>query len=444
MPLFARAVAFAAPVLLLLAQIACSAEGDVIASGDPSPGERASAGGVAASASGGSSLAGSSPAGGTAAALGGTGGVASPPAGGAAADEDAGAAGGGGETPMPATRLVHPGILNSAAELRTIQAHVSAKHEPWLSALTSLRTSSYASLTYQAEPFAVVECGSYNMPDIGCSEIVDDGMAAYAHALLWSLTGEQAHADLAVRVIDAWANTYQKNLQSNSRLVVAWATPWYANAAELLRYSNAGWSDAGVARFKQLLALWRPYVDQDEGPANNWMQSRIEAHMAIAVFLDDPNELKKAEARWSYWLPKYILDSGEGMETCRDLGHLGLGVRSLLYAAETAWQQGTDLFTPNQARLAKFIELHGSWMLGKAAVPSSICGGKVLARQGDAQGIAPPNGGGQMPLEILYLHLHDRLGQSLPNLREMLQQRRPLAPSHWVTKFETLTHGQPL
>jgi hypothetical protein len=49
-----------------------------------------------------------------------------------------------------------------------------------------------------------------------------------------------------------------------------------------------------------------------------------------------------------------------------------------------------------------------------------------------------------MPLEILYLHLHDRLGQGLPNLRQMLQVGRPLGPGHWVTKLETLSHGQPL
>jgi hypothetical protein len=379
-------------------------------------------------------------AGGMAAAPGGNGGASFPPGG-----ETSGAAGGNGRaTSGPTTRLSHPGILNSASELVAIKAHVLAREEPWASAFTSLQNSPYASLEYRAKPFAVVECGSYNMPNIGCSEMVDDGMAAYAHALLWSLTGEQVHADLSLQIIDAWAKTYQKNIQSNSPLVVGWATPWYANAAELLRYSDAGWSDAGLERFRRLLSLWLPYVDQDEGPTNNWMQSRIEAHLAIAVFFDDPAELAKGEERWKRWLPKYILDSGEGMETCRDLGHLGLGVRSLLYAAQTAWHQGTDLFTPNQARLAKFIELHGSWMLGKAAVPSSICGGKVIARQGDAQGIAPPNGGGRMPVEILYAHLHDRLGQNLPNLREMLRLGRPLPPSHWVSKFETLSHGQPL
>lgn len=441
MPLPARGASFAAHALWLSALLACSGEAETSTAYDPGVG--GGLGGAALKAGDGTGVGGTGTAG-TVVEVGGAGEASMPPAGGMAGEGDGFAGTGGGAPAMPTPRLAHPGILNSAAELSAIRAHVMAKEEPWLSAFTSLQKSSYGSLQYQAKPFAVVECGSYNMPNVGCSQMVDDGMAAYAHALLWTVTRQQAHATLALRIIDAWATTYQKNLESNSPLVVGWATPWYANAAELLRYSDAGWSDAGIERFNRLLALWLPYVDKDEGPSNNWMQSRIEAHMAIAVFLDDAMELNMAVTRWSRWLPKYILDSGEGMETCRDLGHLGLGVRSLLYAAETAWQQGTDLFTPNQARLAKFIELHGSWMLGKAAVPSSVCEGKVVAAQGDAQGIAPPSGGGRMPLEILYVHLHDRLGQGLPNLRQMLQVGRPIGPGHWVTKLETLSHGQPL
>ncbi len=356
----------------------------------------------------------------------------------------AGSAGhpGGGAGGMPSTtRLVHPGILHSATELAFVRAQVAAKAEPWASAFAALQKSSYASLSYAEKPYATVECGSYNKPNIGCSQIVDDGMAAYTQALLWNATGDIAHANKAIEIIDAWANVYQKTLQSNSNLVVGWATPWYTNAAEILRYSKSGWTSAVEQRFEHLLSLWLTYVDTDDGPQNNWMQSRIEAHLAIAVFFDDPAELAKAEARWNKYLPLYVLDSGLGGETCRDLGHLGLGIRSMMYAAETAWHQGTDSFGPNSARFQKFIELHGSWMLGKAAVPPTVCGGVVLASEHDTVGIQPPTGGGAMPLEILYAQLHGRLGMALPNLRDMLQAGRPVGAGHWVQKWETLMYG---
>lgn len=345
---------------------------------------------------------------------------------------------------MPATRLVHPGMLHSASELALVRARVEAQTEPWASAFKALQSSRYAALSYAEKPYATVECGSYNRPNIGCSQMVDDGMAAYSEALLWVMTGDVAHANKASEIIDAWAKVYQNNLQSNSNLVVGWAVPWYANAAEILRYTPSGWTRAAIQRFTRLLSLWLPYVASTGGPQNNWTQSRIEAHLAIAVFLDDPAELAKAVARWNESLPLYVLDNGLGGETCRDLGHLGLGIRSMMYAAEIAWHQGTDLFGPNRARFQKFIELHGSWMLGEAAVPSTVCGGVVLAREGDTAGIAPPTGGGAMPLEILYAQLHGRLGVALPNLRQMLQAGRSVGAAHWVQKWETLTHGGPL
>jgi hypothetical protein len=83
-------------------------------------------------------------------------------------------------------------------------------------------------------------------------------------------------------------------------------------------------------------------------------------------------------------------------------------------------------------------------MLGKAAVPSTVCGGVVLARESDTVGIQPPTGGGPMPLEILYARLHGRLGMTLPNRRDMIQAGRPVGAAQWVQKWETLTYGGPL
>ncbi len=165
--------------LLLLRLAACSSE----ASQDGRSGALQSEPGMSAQGgAAGSPASGSGPDAGGAAG-GGVGGV--PTLGGGAGAASGDTASGGGGAPAT-TRLVHPGILNSSAEVASIKAHVEAKHEPWLSAFTSLEKSSYGSLAYRARPLAVVECGSYNVPNVGCNEIVDDGMAAYAHALLWS------------------------------------------------------------------------------------------------------------------------------------------------------------------------------------------------------------------------------------------------------------------
>lgn len=369
--------------------------------------------------------------------------------------------------------LNHPGILSSRAELDYIKSQIASNRNPWKDAFDRLANSSYASLSYKPDPFATVKCGSYNKPNVGCNEIVEDGIAAYSHALMWSLTGKQAHADKAIEIIKAWSSVYKANTESNARLVVAWAAPWYANAGELLRHSDSGWKEVEINRLISMLDKFLPYVLNNEKPENNWIQSRVEAHMAIAVFKDDRKELEAAIDRWEFWLPIYIYQSKDGntpvgppgrtaaetvniwessanstkfvdglcMETCRDLGHLGLGFGSMMYAAETAWKQGVDLFSSHKERLRDFMELHGGWMTGSVKVPSTICGGKVKARLSDTKGIAPPSGGGQKAWEIGHGHLADRLGASLPYTKKMLTGNRPKNASKWVTKWETLTHG---
>ena len=370
--------------------------------------------------------------------------------------------------------FTHPGILNNKTELDAIKAHVKRGEQPWKSAFESLQHDNHASLSYVAEPFADVQCGSYNKPNVGCNQQVDDAMAVYCHALLWYLTNDKRHADKAIETLHAWSSTYQKNTNSNARLVVSWATPWFVNGAELLRHTNAGWKKSDQALFNEMLAKFLPYVLDDSMPGNNWIQSAIEAHMAIAVFNDDRPLFNKAVDRWNQRVKTYLYQrsdgpkpvntpgksdeqmtsiwrmkakstdyiDGMGMETCRDLGHLNLGFSSMMYAAETAWHQQVDLFAGEKKRLSDFMELHGSWMTGAVAVPPTICDGTVRARLADTTGVQPPTGGGRAVWEIAYNHLHDRLGVPLPYTRQMLEQGRPASISRWVAKGETLTHAQ--
>lgn len=368
--------------------------------------------------------------------------------------------------------LVHPGILHSGKDLEFMKAKIASGAEPWNTAFTRLKADATSQMTYAATPFTQVLCGSYNKPNTGCNEINDDARAAYSHALLWALTGNQKHADKSQEILAAWAAKFQKADSSNARLVVAWAAPFFSNAAELLAHTNSGWTTVERSNVTTFLRKFLAYVTADELPENNWTQSRIEAHMALAVFLDDEAGFQSAVSRWRYYLPVYIYQKSDGtipfvskhrtasqipsawknpgtyvdglcMETCRDLGHLGLGFGSMMYAAENAWHQGVDVFTPNKERLADFMELHGSWMTGGVAVPSNVCGGVVVAKEGDAStAVSPTNPGGEKAWEIAYGHLSRRIGMSLPYSLKMLKSQRPAGASRWLAKWETLTHGE--
>ncbi len=374
----------------------------------------------------------------------------------------------------------HPGILNTKSQLDFVKQQIAANKEPWKSAYNALLASTYAKLTYNYLPYDSVKCGSYNKPNIGCNQIVDDGIAAYSMSLMWYFTGDIQYANKSMQIMNAWAVKYRSNPleYSNSRLVVSWAAPWYVNAAEIIKNSNAGWSSTDIEKFTGMLNLFLPYTLDETMPGNNWILSAIEAHIAIAIFKDDRIEFNKAVNRWKYRIRTYIYQTtdtdnakpllntyqnwtvgkmesvwrddrttntayidGLGMETCRDLGHLALGMNSALYAAESAWNQGVDLFGLEQKRLTDFLELHNSWTSGSVAVPSNICEGKVRVSESDANGIVPPKGGGGMAWEIAYNHLHSRLGIELPYTEKVLLANRPRNASRWVAKWETLIQG---
>lgn len=374
---------------------------------------------------------------------------------------------------LHAQSFQHPGLLNNKVELDDIKAKVIGRVEPYWDSYNKMIASTYGKLTYTHQAFAEVQCGSYNNPNVGCNQIVENGIAAYTHALLWYITGNKAYAIKSIQIINAWSAVYQKNTESNSRLVVSWSAPWYTNAAEILRASDSGWSETEIEQFKGMLRRFLPYTLDETMPGNNWVMCAIEAHMSIAIFLDDNALFDQACVRWRQRLPTYIYDtkdglvpitmpgrtaaqtyntwrddavstafiSGLGMETCRDLGHLKLGFNSLMYAGEMAYQQGVDLFTPEKNRIANFLELHAAWMLGEVAVPSNICGGKVRVAEPDANGIKPPTGGGATSFEIAYNHIANRLKVELPITSRMNSMNRPVIASKWVLKWETLTHA---
>jgi len=68
--------------------------------------------------------------------------------------------------------------------LANLKAHAVSGAEPWKSILDAAHKQNFASLTYQAKPRAVVECGSYDKPSFGCADERDDAAAAWIHALL--------------------------------------------------------------------------------------------------------------------------------------------------------------------------------------------------------------------------------------------------------------------
>ena len=361
--------------------------------------------------------------------------------------------------------FVHPGVLVSKAQLDLIKAKVNANVEPWKTIYAQMAASKYGKLTYTPTPFVTVVRGASGTPMPGCTEEVDDGHAAIAHAIMYNVTGNTAHADKTIQILNAWSYTLVSHTGENAPLQVAWAAENFTRAAEIIRYTSTRWAAADVTKFKTMLnTAFLPLIKNGWPWSNgNWDLAMIDAMMGIGVFNDDQATFDKGVdlfkkrvpayiyltsdgefpvrptgtsqyatdaavlALW-YWpsttvggvtKPKYPLVNGVSQETCRDFNHVSLGITSMADAAETAWIQGLDLYSYSnfETRISKAIEFHSTYLNG-ATIPTWLCGGEAVYR---GSGTSPSVGffsktpySLSLNYTVAYNHYANRLAMSLP------------------------------
>ena len=380
--------------------------------------------------------------------------------------KDAGGDGGtGGEAGTPGG-FVHPGILVDKGMLDFVKAKIAAGAEPWKSALAQASSDSLGSLSYTPHPRADVDCGPSSNPDNGCTDEKNDVAAAFTHALLWYHTGDVKHAQVAITIMNAWSSTLKEHTNSNAPLQSAWAAEVFPRAAEIIRYTGAGWSAADVQQFATMLeTAYLPEVVDGSTANGNWDTSMIEATMNIAVFLDDAATFQKAVTLWKERTPAYIYLTTDGalpvqpprdpkstsaletywynptafidgltQESCRDLpnsgtqgfGHAQYGVAAIINAAETARIQGVDLFSLEQKRITAMLELHSKYLDGASV--ASLCKTAIAGPTPDPM------------WEIGYNAYANVLGQALPQTEKLIGTIRPTGATHHMV-WETLTHG---
>ncbi|HZP06510.1 MAG TPA: alginate lyase family protein [Terracidiphilus sp.] len=361
--------------------------------------------------------------------------------------------------------MKHPGVLVSREQLNFIKREVKEKKEPIYGEYLKAVASPYAALDYKLlgpPEMGIIDCGPYSHPDHGCHAEDSDASAAYLQAVLWWISGDHRYADNVIRIM----NTYSRGLKgytgANTHLQAAWSAEMWPRAAEIIRYSHAGWKREDVQAFSDMLTKVILPLIHDGAPHNvgNWELSMIEGMMGIAVFTNDRPLLEHAEEMWSKRVPSYFYNakldgdhpqslvppvhegwfgqttfdastSGISAETCRDLGHTGYSISAAIAAAETAHIQGDKLYESEEQRLMGALEFHAHLLLKKEPVPNTVCGGTIRYGTGYTFGIG-------------YNEYHNRLGQPLPETREWLDHvlTVPVPVDDHMTVFESLTHGE--
>jgi hypothetical protein len=400
----------------------------------------------------------------------------------------------------------------SQAQLNFIKAMVQAHVDPMYSAFVKATNSSSGSLNYTQTISAnlaitggLIVCGSTSNPNYGCSNSDDDGTAAYVQALLWYITGNQTYANNAINLMNYYAqnvtgygNVNGQNLPGigtvsslNTPLQAAWDSQKWPRAAEIIRYSNAGWPPAQAAAFGQWMNnIMVPQLINGTSSNGNWETSMIEGLIGIGVYNDDAAVFNQGVTYWKQRMPAYfyyytdgsspvpaprgtanwygqtVFDpsmNGISQESCRDFGHAQYGISGIMDAAETAHIQGEtpDLyedvevltgsaaagdagqgtFAVNaQDRLTSALEFNAYYLLNNP-VPATLCD-DASADQSVANNtidlVEYPTD------EIGYNEYHNRRGLDLPYTIQYLNQtiRQISDPTEYhIMVYETLTHG---
>jgi hypothetical protein len=285
----------------------------------------------------------------------------------------------------------HPGVSLTTAQLDAMREHVSAKAEPWYSDYLRMKNTvpnSIASLDFDV----VVHAGVGRGAPEGSGNIRDyewSSAAAYFHALQWVITGDAAHADQVVEILNAWSGTLTQIDGRDQILGAGLGTLKLINAAEIVRYHDggySGYSDADFAAFQSLMLNVVYPVIQDAGaPMNangNWDGAAMVTVEAIGVVTDNTTIYDEAIAMYKSpfingSVENYVTHWGQTAESARDQAHAMLGLGLLGDFSAIAYNQGLNLWKLEDNKLARAYNwvaeynlFHGEGTLPAEPVPN--------------------------------------------------------------------------
>jgi hypothetical protein len=323
----------------------------------------------------------------------------------------------------------------------------------------------------------------------GITAMREAAIAAYTQGLLYAGDSDERRCVLMRKIMDGWtaspveyANWTGVGLQNG--LQVAWGASLWPRAAEIAKHYCPGEWPGATAFGAWMMQRLVPQVDEGATTNGNIGLVMTEAAAGIAVFTENLTLWNTSINRWRLQAPAYVYVKADGntpkrppqqrylahtgpvcdpncsdkevnnywhgqsvwgvrdglcQETCRDLGHVQLGYATLVNTAETAWQQGIDLYGEQQDRLIAGAEFHASVLLAepqpfRQLIPHDVCGGKVKGNSPLPAGTKPSG-----TWSMLTRHFVTRKGLTMPNTTALVPR---MVGSCWDQMcWEVLSHS---
>ncbi len=340
---------------------------------------------------------------------------------------------------VPANKtFVHPGLFHTNNDFLRMKLKVEAGEEPWISGWNVLCANSHSSYNYnmQGPVVKLIRGGnSTEEPENdNYATAFNDAAAAYQNAVRWKISGENLHAEKAIQILNAWANTcLEISGNSNKALAAGIYGHQFANAAEIMR-DYEGWKTEDLTVFKQwlvdvFLSVSKDYLATHYGTCDthywaNWDLANILNVMSIGILTDDVETYTYAidylmEGSGNGQILKAInyfhaassnddIDLGQIQESGRDQGHAMLCIGQLGNIAQTAGNQGEDIWGYNNNAILKGAEYQAKFNFANLDVPfheyvryyDKDCKSETHTKIANDQG----RGGNRPIWELLYAH----------------------------------------
>lgn len=302
----------------------------------------------------------------------------------------------------------HPGGLHTEEDFARIRQQLAEGNERVTEAYEVLKSAPYAqssAATYPVE--TIVRGGGVGENYMNAAR---GAAIAYQNALRWKIDGSEAHARHAVAVLNQWARTTKAiGGDSNYALAAGLYGYQFAQAAELMR-DYEGWDLEDFSQFRQwMLDVWYPSCIRFlrgrngtwensgkwwQAPGHywsNWGLCNVMALISIGVLCDDVYIYNQGMSFFKYdqvgtytdprkdnpikndglteFLGNLVVTTteigletgaygyiGQMQESGRDIGHSAMALGLAIDIAKVGWNQGDDLFSYMNHRLAAGIE----------------------------------------------------------------------------------------